>query len=56
MLDQAQAHCARLLNARRWQLDALAQALLRREVVSGDELSGLLAVGDEPLARVGQLA
>jgi len=46
MLDKAQAQCQQLLTSRRWQLDALAQALLQREVLSGDELKGLLAVGD----------
>ena len=46
MLEQAQAQCKQLLTSRRWQLDALAQALLQREVLSGDELKGLLAVGD----------
>ena len=54
MLEQAQAHCAQLLTSRRWQLDALAQALLQREVLSGDELKGLLA--DGPPVRVGHLA
>jgi len=46
MLEQAQAQCKQLLTSRRWQLDALAQALLQREVLSGDELKGLLATGD----------
>ncbi len=45
MLEQAQAQCQQLLTSRRWQLDAMAQALLQREVLSGDELKGLLAVG-----------
>jgi cell division protease FtsH len=54
MLEQAQ--CQQLLTSRRWQLNALAQALLQREVLCGDELKGLLAVGDGPLARVGNLA
>jgi len=56
MLEQAQARCEQLLTSRRWQLDALAQALLQREVLSGDELKGLLAVGDGPLPRVANLA
>ena len=43
MLEQAQAQCEHLLTARRTQLDALAQALLQREVLCGDELKGLLA-------------
>ena len=42
MLEQAQGRCEQLLSARRGQLDALAQALLEREVLSGDELKGLL--------------
>ena len=42
MLEQAQATCRQLLKANRVQLDALAQRLLEREVVSGDELKGLL--------------
>jgi cell division protease FtsH len=56
MLEQAQAQCQQLLTSRRWQLDALAQALLQREVLSGDELKGLLAEGNGPLSRVGNLA
>jgi cell division protease FtsH len=42
LLEQAQATCQRLLEANRAQLDALALRLLEREVVSGDELKGLL--------------
>ena len=56
MLEQAQAQCRHLLTSQRWQLDALAQALLQREVLSGDELKGLLTTADETLARVGELA
>jgi cell division protease FtsH len=56
MLDQAQAQCEQLLKSRRWQLDALAQALLQREVLSGDELKELLTVDQGSLARVGSLA
>jgi cell division protease FtsH len=56
MLEQAQAQCQQLLTSRRWQLDALAQALLQREVLCGDELQRLLAVGDGPLALAGNLA
>jgi cell division protease FtsH len=56
MLEQAQAQCEQLLTSRRWQLDALAQALLQREVLCGDELKGLLAVADGPPACVGHLA
>jgi cell division protease FtsH len=49
MLEQAQARCEQLLTSRRWQLDALAQALLQREVLCGDELKELLVVREEPL-------
>ncbi len=62
MLEQAQARCEQLLTSRRGQLDALAQALLQREVLGGDELQELLAGGDGheghpgPLARVAMLA
>ncbi len=56
MLEQAQAQCQQLLTSRRWQLNALAQALLQSEVLCGDELKGLLAVADGPPARVGILA
>jgi cell division protease FtsH len=44
MLERAQATCQQLLKANRTQLDALAQRLLEREVISGDELKGLLGV------------
>ena len=56
MLEKTQARCEQLLTSRRWQLDALAQALLQREVLCGDELRGLLAVGEEPPAGVADLA
>ena len=56
MLDQAQAQCRQLLMSRRSQLDALAQALLQREVLCGDELRGLLAAVDGPHACVEGLA
>jgi cell division protease FtsH len=56
MLEQAQARCEQLLSSGRRQLDALAQALLQREVLCGDELKGLLAACDEPLACVGNPA
>jgi cell division protease FtsH len=42
LLEQAQATCRRLLKANRAQLDGLAQRLLERDVISGDELKGLL--------------
>jgi cell division protease FtsH len=48
LLERAQSTCQQLLKANRAQLDALAQRLLEREVISGDELKGLLG------ARVGK--
>ena len=45
LLESSQATCQQLLRAHRGQLDALAQRLLEREVLSGDELKGLLAAG-----------
>jgi cell division protease FtsH len=42
LLERAQATCQQLLKANRSQLDALAQRLLEREVVAGDELKRLL--------------
>ena len=45
LLEQAQARCQQLLGSRRRQLDALARALLQREVLSGEELKGLLGTG-----------
>ena len=55
LLEHAQARCEQLLTTRRWQLDALAQALLQREVLHGDELRGLLAGHDGALIRVARL-
>ena len=52
LLEQAQAKCRQLLGSHRGQLDALAQALLQRDVLCGDERKGLLAAADGPLARV----
>jgi cell division protease FtsH len=43
LLEQAQAQCAQVLTERRGALDALAAALLEREVVSGEPLKDLLA-------------
>ena len=48
LLERSQATCQRLLHANRGQLDAMAQRLLEREVLSGDELKDLLA-GDAAL-------
>jgi cell division protease FtsH len=42
LLEQAQARCAQLLSSNRQRLDALATALLEREVLFGDTLKGLL--------------
>jgi cell division protease FtsH len=42
LLEQAQATCQQLLKANRARLDGLAQRLLERDVISGDELKGLL--------------
>jgi cell division protease FtsH len=42
LLEQAQALCAQWLGSNRAQLDALAKALLAREVLCGEELQGLL--------------
>ena len=55
LLEQAQARCRELLAPRRWQLDAMARALLQREVLCGDELKALLAAGDMPLATAAVL-
>ncbi|HEY9066305.1 MAG TPA: AAA family ATPase [Burkholderiaceae bacterium] len=48
LLERSQATCRRLLQARRAQLDALAQGLLAREVLSGDELKALLGAPVSP--------
>jgi cell division protease FtsH len=42
LLEQAQALCAQWLGSNRAQLDAVAKALLAREVLCGEELQGLL--------------
>jgi cell division protease FtsH len=49
LLETSQTTCQQLLRAHRGQLDALAQRLLEREVLSGDELKGLLAAGPQQL-------
>lgn len=43
MLEAAQATCRRIFEAHRDQLQALAQALLAKEVLAGDELMQLLS-------------
>ncbi len=45
LLEKSQLACQQLLQANRTQLDALAQRLLEREVLSGEELKGLLGDG-----------
>jgi len=42
LLEQAQETCRTLLKAQRHRLDAMAQALLTREVLQGDELQQML--------------
>ena len=48
LLEQSQATCQRLLRTNRAQLDALARRLLECEVLSGDELKGLLGAPCAP--------
>ena len=43
LLEKSQATCQTILRAHRGQLDTMAQRLLEREVLSGEELKGLLA-------------
>ena len=51
LLERAQTSCRQLLKSNRAQLDAMAQRLLERELISGDELKSLLhAPIDESLA------
>jgi cell division protease FtsH len=54
LLEQAQATCRQLLKANRAQLDGLARRLLERDVISGDELKGLLGARVDEL--VGSIA
>ena len=56
LLEQAQARCRQLLVAQRHRLDAMAQALLQREVLSGDELQGLLGTHSQAPALPGSPA
>lgn len=48
LLEKSQATCHRLLRTHREQLDALALRLLEREVLSGEELRGLLGSDGPP--------
>ena len=48
LLERSQATCQRLLQSHRAQLDALAKALLEREVLCGDELRALLGAAASP--------
>ena len=50
LLEQSQATCQQLLRAHRSQLNTLAQRLLEREVLGGDELKALLGPRLMPLA------
>jgi cell division protease FtsH len=52
LLELAQATCQRLLRANLAQLDALAQRLLQREVISGDELKALLGTRGSEFAEL----
>lgn len=54
LLEQAQARCQQLLVGRRSALDALARALLQREVLSGAELKALLGPGPAPQPAVAE--
>jgi cell division protease FtsH len=57
LLEHAQATCQQLLKANRAKLDALAERLLERDVISGDELKTLLgARADECVHAQLQLA
>ena len=56
LLEQAQAKCQQLLRVNRSQLDALARRLLERELVSGEELRGLLGPPARPAPRQAELA
>jgi cell division protease FtsH len=51
LLEQAQATCRTLLKAQRARLDAMAEALLTREVLSGPELKAMLGDVAQPRAR-----
>jgi cell division protease FtsH len=46
LLELSQATCQQLLQARRGELDAFARRLLERELLSGDELRGLLGAAE----------
>jgi cell division protease FtsH len=50
LLEESQAEAQRLLSANRPRLDAMARALLEREVLSGQELYALLGARQLPLA------
>jgi len=59
LLEQAQATCRTLLKAQRARLDAMAQALLVREVLQGEELKTMLGDvdgGQAPAEGVAQRA
>jgi len=50
LLEESQAEAQRLLSSNRPRLDAMARALLEREVLSGQELYVLLGARQLPLA------
>jgi cell division protease FtsH len=54
LLEQAQSTCRALLGDNRAQLDALAARLLEREILSGEELRGLLQA--PPKRRPGEMS
>ncbi len=54
LLEQAQATCRDLLRAQRSRLDAMAQALLTNEVLSGDDLKAILGEVSAPRVTVPQ--
>ena len=55
LLEQAQQTCRTLLKAQRKRLDEMAQALLTREVLQGEELKRMLGDVEAPRARLPQL-
>lgn len=56
LLEQAQARCHQLLVCKRSALDALARALLQREVLCGAELKALLGTDSAPLPAAAECA
>ncbi|MET0383480.1 MAG: AAA family ATPase [Burkholderiaceae bacterium] len=54
LLEEAQATCRELLCSQRARLEAMADALLAREVVSGGELRALLGAGARPAVEAAE--